>query len=494
MRERIKTPLAEEVVEYVVKPRSLPFLARDLANLMWINKAHALMLADTRILPADVVKSLMAALDDMEREGADSLSFDPGLEDIYLNMEHELIQRVGEEVGGRLHTGRSRNDLYSTMTRMTARNELSSLIDTLSELRGVLLGLAEEHVDTVMPGYTHLQPAQPTTLGHYLASVSLALERDADRLLEVHPRLNLNPLGACAFAGTGFPIDREMTARLLGFDGAVASTLDAVASRDYVPEILSALAATGVTLSRLAQDLYLWCSDEWATVEVADEVAITSSIMPQKKNPITLEHIKAGAAHLIGALVASLTVQKSVNFMHCMDMSHETVTPLWEAMAHAEGMIHLARRTVSGLQVDGGLMARRAAEDFSTATELADSLVRDNDLPFRVAHGIVANVVSEALERGLRSDRIDADMVRSAAVGLTDAPVTVTDQQVRQALDPVRNIRAKRASGSPAPSETRRLIENAKTVVARHRNVVKGRRECQRQARTQLDEAASRLR
>ena len=293
------------------------------------------------------------------------------------------------------------------MTRMAARNELSSLIDTLSELRGVLLGLAEEHVDTVMPGYTHLQPAQPTTLGHYLASVSLALERDADRLLEVHPRLNLNPLGACAFAGTGFPIDREMTARLLGFDGAVASTLDAVASRDYVPEILSALAATGVTLSRLAQDLYLWCSDEWATVEVADEVAITSSIMPQKKNPITLEHIKAGAAHLTGALVASLTVQKSVNFMHCMDMSHETVTPLWEAMAHAEGMIHLTRRTVSGLQVDGGLMARRAAEDFSTATELADSLVRDNDLPFRVAHGIVANVVSRGAgaRPSLRPDR-----------------------------------------------------------------------------------------
>jgi argininosuccinate lyase len=242
-----------------------------------------------------------------------------------------------------------------------------------------------------MPGYTHLQPAQPTTFGHYLASVALALERDAERLLDVYPRLNLNPLGACAFAGTGFPIDRAMTAQWLGFDGIVDSTLDAVASRDYVSELLAAMAIMGVTLSRLAQDLYLWCSGEWGTVEVADDVAMTSSIMPQKKNPITLEHIKAKAGHLLGAVVASLAAQKAVNFMHCRDMG-EAVAPLWDAFAQAQGVLHLTRRTVLGLQVNQSLMLERATQDFSTATELADVLVREKDLPFRMAHGIVSGV------------------------------------------------------------------------------------------------------
>ena len=153
----------------------------------------------------------------------------------------------------------------------------------------------------MMPGYTHLQPAQPTTMGHYLGSVAMALERDAQRLLTVYPRLNLSPMGACAFAGTGFPIDRTLMARLLGFDGVVQSTLDAVASRDYVSELLSATAIMGVTLSRLAQDLYLWCTNEWSAVEVADEVAMTSSIMPQKKNPVTLEYIKSGGGRTDGS-------------------------------------------------------------------------------------------------------------------------------------------------------------------------------------------------
>ena len=491
MRERIKEPLAEEVVEYIVKPRSLPFLARDYRHLMWINKAHALMLVRQDILSADVVRTLLGALVEMEGEGVEGFTFDPALEDLYLNMEHALIQRVGEDVGGRLHTGRSRNDLYATMTRMAVRDALALLTEPLFELRSVLLQRAEEQVETVMPGYTHLQPAQPTTLGHYLASVALALERDADRLLEVYPRLNLSPLGACAFAGTGFPIDREMTAALLGFDGKVESTLDSVASRDYVPEILAALAGAGVTLSRLAQDLYLWCSDEWATVEVADEVAITSSIMPQKKNPVTLEHIKAGAAHLIGALVSSLAVQKNVNFMHCLDMSHEAVTPLWDALAQAHGMMHLARRTVLGLQIRRELMARRAAEDFCTATELADFLVRENGLPFRVAHGIVANVVSDALQKGLRSNGISPDMVRQAASYITDKSVSLTADQIGQALDPVRNIESKRASGSPAPAETRKLVQRANERLERHRHVVRGWRDRQRKAVEELDQAVS---
>ena len=480
------------MVEYIIAP-TLTSVPRDLRLMTWINKAHAVMLVRQGILSRDVGKGLLVALDEMDNEDPEAFSIDPALEDLYSNIEQKLVQKVGTDVGGRLHTGRSRNDLLSTTTRMAVREALADLMELLFGLRQDLLDQAREHVDTVMPGYTHLQPAQPTTLGHYLTSVVLALERDSERLLEAHPRLNLNPLGAGAFAGTGFPIDRSMTADLLGFDGVVESTMDAVASRDYVPEILAALAGMGVTLSRLAQDLYLWCSDEWGTVELADEVSFSSSIMPQKKNPATLEQIKAKAGHLIGGLVSSLIAQKGVNFMHCRDMSIESVEPIWDGFAQAEAVIRLTRRTFVGITVRKELLLRRAVEDFCTATELADLLVREEGLPFRLAHGIVANVVSLALDRGLRSDDITSDLIRRAAGEVTTQPISLTPDQVKRALDPVLNLDGKKASGSPAATETGRLIAGATESLERHRGTVAGWQDRQQRARKELDQAVAQM-
>ena len=492
MRERLGVPLAPEVVEYIVKPRS-DSLDRDFRLMMLINRAHAIMLARQGILAREIVRTLLDALGELEAEGVESLYRDPGPEDLYSTMEQALIRRAGADAGGRLHTGRSRNDLGSTVTRMAVRERFLSLLDPLHELRRVLLDHAREHVDTVMPGYTHLQPAQPTTLGHYLVSVALAIQRDSDRFLEAYPRLNVSPLGACAFAGTGFPIDRDLTAGLLGFDGVVESTTDAVASRDYATEVLAAVAALGVTLSRLAQDLYLWCSDEWSTMEVASEVAFSSSIMPQKKNPGTLEHIKAKAGHLIGALTSSLTVQKGLNFMHCRDMSHESVEPLWDALTQAEAMITLTRITVAGLEIDKELMLKRAAEDFSTATELADLLVREEGLPFRTSHSIVGHVVATTLKQGLRANAITAEMVKSAATEVSGAPVTLTPEQVARALDPVQNLAEKKASGSPSTPETERLIALALASLDRHREASDRWRQRQQQTGEELARAVAEL-
>jgi argininosuccinate lyase len=257
VRERLTLPPAPEVVEYLFKPRALTFVERDFRLMMWINQAHVLMLVRQGILTHTVGHALIHTLRELEQEGSAGLTLDPGLEDLYCDMEHALIEKVGMDVGGRMYTGRSRNDLDATMTRLAVREALIDFVGLQLGLRACLLEKAAEHTGTVMPGYTHLQPAQPTTFGHYLASVALALERDGERLLAVYPRLNVNPLGACAFAGTGFPIDRAMTAQWLGFDDLVDSTLDAVASRDYVSELLAAIAIVGVTLSRLAQDLYL---------------------------------------------------------------------------------------------------------------------------------------------------------------------------------------------------------------------------------------------
>jgi argininosuccinate lyase len=488
MRERVKVPPADEVVDYLFKPRSLTFVERDFRLMMWINQAHALMLVRQGILTSEVGKSLLETLNEMLQHGMEGLVLDPNLEDLYYNLEHALVEKVGVDIGGRLHTGRSRNDLYATMTRMAVREALCGLLGFQFQLRDSLLAQAKHHIDTIMPGYTHLQPAQPTTFGHYQVSVALALERDAARLLEVYPRLNLSPLGACAFAGTGFTIDREMTARWLGFGGIVDSTLDAVASRDYVSELLAAISIMGVTLSRLAQDLYMWCSDEWATIEVADEVAMTSSIMPQKKNPITLEHIKSKAGHLLGALVSTLSVQKNVNFMHCRDMSTEAVAPLWDALNQAEAVVQLTNRTVLGLKVNKALMLKRTTTDFSTATELADLLVREKGLPFRIAHGIVGTLVTQVLERGLTWEAVTSDMLDQCAIEIAGQPIDLTHDQIEQALDPMRNLAGKQATGSPGSIETGRLIDRARETLSEQQRTVRNWQTQQEQAHCELEQ------
>ena len=493
MRERIKAPPAEEVVEYLFRPRALTSPGRDFRILLRINRAHVVMLVRQDLMTPEHGAALLHVLSELEADGVESLPFDPGLEDAYLNMEHAIIQKVGSDTGGRLHTGRSRNDIYATMTRIAVREAMPSLAAPLLSFINLLLNKADEHLDTVMPGYTHLQPAQPTTMGHYLGSVAMALERDAQRLLTVYPRLNLSPMGACAFAGTGFPIDRTLMARLLGFDRVMQSTLDAVASRDYVSELLSATATMGVTLSRLAQDLYLWCTNEWSAVEVADEVAMTSSIMPQKKNPVTLEYIKSGAGALTGALVSSLTVQKGVNFMHCQDMSHEAIAPVWDALDKGTAMLRLAHRTIDGLTSDRQRLLQRARQDFCTATELADLMVRDKGLPFREAHGIVGNLVNEVLQQGTPWDEVDAAAIDGVALRISGRELDLTDEQVSGCLDPVRNVEGKTTPGSPGPEPTKALIAEGRRALAGHHEALAAWADRDRQSHDELAQAVTDL-
>ncbi len=493
MRERIKAAPAEEVVEYLFRPRALTSPGRDFRILLRINRAHIVMLVRQDLMTREHGRALLGVLSELEAAGVEALPFDPGLEDAYLNMEHAIIQRVGADIGGRMHTGRSRNDIYATMTRIAVREALPSLAGPLLTFIDLLLDKAEDHVATVMPGYTHLQPAQPTSMGHYLGSVAMALERDAQRLLAIHPRLNLSPMGACAFAGTGFPIDRSVMARWLGFDSVLQSTLDAVASRDYVSELLSATATMGVTMSRLAQDLYLWCTDEWSAVEVADEVAMTSSIMPQKKNPVTLEYIKSGAGALTGALVASLTVQKGVNFMHCQDMSHEAVAPVWDALEKGTAMVRLAHRTIDGLTIDRDRLHQRARQDFCTATELADLMVREKGLPFREAHGIVGNLVNEVLQQGTPWDEVGPATIDAVALRVSGRELGLSAEQVRTCLDPASNLEGKTTHGSPGPGPTRALIAEAQGALADYVATLEGWAAQERGAQDELAQEVARL-
>ena len=242
----------------------------------------------------------------------------------------------------------------------------------------------------------------------------------------------------------------------------------------------------GVTLSRMAQDLYLWCTNEWGTVEVADEVAMTSSIMPQKKNPVTLEYIKSGAGALQGALVSSLTVQKSVNFMHCQDMSHEAIAPLWDALDKATAMLRLAHRTIDGLTIDRQRLLERARQDFCTATELADLMVRDKNLPFREAHGIVGNLVSEVLQDGAPWNEVDSETIDRVALRVSGNKLGLTNEQVSECLDPTRNVQGKTTPGSPGPEPTMALITQTRHKLTDHQATLQSWAAQDQQAQAEL--------
>ena len=468
MRERIHANISPEVVEYIVNPKSGPIMFRDFRLMMEINKAHAIMLCEQNILPIDITKKLMGTLKEMEIEGPDDLTPGIGCEDLYSAIEQKLISKIGPDIGGRLHTGRSRNDLGSTVTRMAIRENFFKITEELFDLLETLIQFAADNKETIMTGYTHLQPAQPTTLGHHISSICSALQRDSERILESYSRINLSPLGACAFAGTGFPIDRQRTSELLGFDNIVESTLDSVASRDYVSELLYSLTMTAITLSRLAQDLYLWYSDEWSIIDIDGDIAFSSSIMPQKKNPGTVEHIKAKSGHILGSLISNLSVQKNLNFMHCRDMSVESVEPIWNALKETTGMMILTKATIKRVKVKKPVMIDRVYKNFSTATELADILVRNHNMPFRIAHSIIGNVVAKTISKGLRANDITAKIISDSSVEITGKPVILSNEELEIGLNPSLNLKNKSTAGSPSFSETEKLINLNKEILKKH--------------------------
>lgn len=467
MRERLNADYGQEIVDYLVKPRLTGNLDASYEAMMKINQAHVVMLAERGIIRREVARGLLLCLAEMITAGPACLTLDPAKEDLYFNMESEVIGRIGADVGGQMHTGRSRNDLYATVQRMLARGHWLRLGRMANALRQRVLETAAQHLDTVMTGYTHLQPAQPITLAHYLSGVSDALARDTRRLLAAWETLNLSSLGAGALATTGFPIDRERTADLLGFDGVLENSIDAVASRDYVTEITFALAGLGITISRLNQDLHLWYSHEFGFIDINDDIAGTSSIMPQKKNPMPIEHLKAKSGHILGALMGSLAVLKGTGFMHCREVNGEMMQPLSDAAREAEAMLRLAEAVMRGLRVDASRMLTMAAGNFSTVTDLADALVRKHGFSFRVAHQVVGALVREAVEAGLRgANGIDCAMVERVIERVAGRSLAISPEELGQCLDPRQNVQRRAVTGGPAPSAVEKMLARAERVLA----------------------------
>ena len=494
MRERLSADYGEEIIQYLVMPRLTSNLDASYTAMMNINRAHVVMLCETGIIERGAAAALLRCLARMEAEGAGCVTLDPAKEDLYFNLEAEVIKRIGADIGGRMHTGRSRNDLYATVQRMIARNHWLKTSKLANALRRRLLDTAEQNVDVVMTGYTHLQPAQPITLGHYLSGVADALARDTRRLLASWQSLNLSSLGAGALATTGFPIDRSRTAALLGFDGVLENSLDAVASRDYLTEIIFALTGTGITVSRMNQDLHIWYSHEFGFIDIADDIAGTSSIMPQKKNPMPIEHLKAKSGHLMGSLTAGLAVLKGTGFMHCREVNGESMQPLSDAVREAEAMLRLADAVLRALKVNAARMFQAAERNFSTLTDLADALVRKHDFSFRVAHQVVGALAREAAESNLKAATdIDCAMLERITARIAGRTVSFNAQDLADCLDPRRNVERRTVTGGPAPASVRRLLERAHRDLAADVALVNQREEALAGAEQRLNDAAAGL-
>jgi argininosuccinate lyase len=374
------------------------------------SQAHARMLARQGIIAADDAEKIVAGLDTILREiEAGTFTFSRSLEDIHLNVESRLAALIGP-AAGRLHTARSRNDQVATDMKLWVRDAIDDTDAALGGLQAALADKALAHAATVMPGFTHLQGAQPVTFGHHLLAYVEMLARDRGRFADARRRLNESPLGSAALAGTSFPIDGNLTAAALGFDRPTANSLDAVSDRDFIVETLSATSLAAVHLSRLAEEIVIWSSAQFGFVKLSDRFTSGSSIMPQKRNPDAAELVRAKTGRIVGALTGLLVVLKGLPLAYAKDMQ-EDKEPTFDALESLALSIAAMTGMVADMTPNAGVLRKAAGAGYATATDLADWLVRTLHLPFREAHHVTGRIVAAAEERGVSLEKLAlADM------------------------------------------------------------------------------------
>jgi argininosuccinate lyase len=375
-------------------------MRRELEFISTVDLAHVVMLSETRLLPGPAAAALLSRIRMLRADGFRALYGKDAPRGLYLMYEGHLMAELGADIGGRLHTGRSRNDIKATITSMRLRTELTGLLGEMMRLQAVLLSRSRAHRDVVMAVYTHFQPAMPIVYGYYLAGVATALDRDIAALRHAIDELSRRcPLGAGAVAGTDLPIEPARTAALLGFAGPPLHAIDAVASRDTMLRAIATVASVGLVLSRLAADLQLWSTQEFGFIEFPEWLVGGSSAMPQKRNAFLLEHVKAKAAAAIGAWTAMASAMKSAPFTNSIEVGTEATATAWPAFAAVRDSVLLAQVLIIGARPNAARMEQRAREGFVTATMTANRLVAQG-VPFRVAHHAVGSAVRKAAESG----------------------------------------------------------------------------------------------
>jgi len=433
-------PLMEEINASIGFDRHL--YRQDIAA----SKAHAAMLAKKGIITAQDAKSITHGLDTILSEiEAGKFAFQRALEDIHMNVESRLAELIGP-AAGRLHTARSRNDQVATDFRLWVRDAIDGIDAALAVYQRALAQKALDHAATVMPGFTHLQTAQPVTFGHHLLAYVEMAARDRGRFADARKRLNESPLGAAALAGTSFPIDRIMTAKALGFTQPMANSLDAVADRDFVLEALAACAVCAVHLSRFAEEIVIWSSPLAGLVRLSDKFTTGSSIMPQKRNPDAAELVRAKAGRIVGALNGLLVVMKGLPLAYQKDMQEDKEGAI-DAFAALKLSIAAMTGMVGDMEPDVARMRQAAAEGFATATDLADWLTRALKLPFREAHHVTGRIVAKAAEAGLPLEKLPLEIMQAIEPRITKAVFGV--------LPAEKSVESRAVYGGTAPKNVR---------------------------------------
>lgn len=442
---------------------SLEFDHRIFKADIHCNQAHTIMLKEQGIIAPEDADNILEALSELETKGITELDMDPSVEDIHIAIENYVTNKIGESAGF-MHTAKSRNDQVATDLRLVLKEEIEEILEEILNFIQIILDKANNHVESVMIGYTHLQHAQPTTFAHHLLSYAQALKRDYSRLKDAYKRVDMSPLGAAALTTTSFPINRERTQELLGFNKLLENSIDAVSSRDFAAETVFALAMLSSTLSKICEEIVIWSTYEFRMIEISDEYSSTSSIMPQKKNPDVAEVARAKTASLYGELMTILTILKALPQSYNRDL--QEISPhLWTAVDTGRSILNITSDMVSSIKFKEKRGEELANANFSTATELADLIVKEKKIPFRIAHQIVGRIITEALESGVKPTEIDSIFINKISEELIGKKLELDDALIENALNPSQVIKTRKIVGGPSPENVAEAISKLRKFV-----------------------------
>ena len=487
---RLSAPPAPEMRAHVSTRRETE-TRYSFAQELWNHRAHTVMLWEQKILRRGDAAQILRALDEIDRMGPDRFPIDSGTGELLFSIERYLQKRIGDDTASRLHTGRSRGDLYVCVERMVFSEKLLALADVLIRLTESLLTQAAQHTDTIMPGYTLLQHAQPLTFGHYLLSFADRFCRNVTRLRETYQRINRSPMGSAILTGTGFPVNRPRMAALLGFDGVLQNTRDASTARDHSLELLAHTGILASNLMAFCEDLILWCTYEFGFIELADGFSGTSSIMPQKKNPSALTRVRHLSAECVGNTMTAF-MQLKTHSEQLNDLE-ATGPVVWRTLDTAISATDLLRAVTATVKVKPERMAHLAGANFIQAPQLAETIAREEGLPFRVAHRMVGRLVRDCIEAQIAPAQVELAMINRAAIEILGKPLKMSPAALRECMDLALIVRERKTPGGPGHRQVGKMLKERTASLARDASWIRSCRELIEKAKRLTDERVMQL-
>lgn len=456
---RLSEIKSKDIIEFISSYRHDYYIVDEVIE---INIAYLLCLLDAGIIKKEEARAIANVLKEMKID-----NIPPEMEDIHMVIESKIIEKLGEEIGGKIHTGKSRNDQVATALRMRLRKFIIDICKELIRLQECLINKSINYKNSIMPGFTHLQHAQPTTISHYLMAYFYMFNRHFERLISCYKRVNLSPMGAAALAGTGYPIDRKKLAEYLGFDDIIENTLDAVSTRDFILETISSLAIMMIDLSRIAEEIIIWASSEFNYIELPDEHSSTSSIMPQKKNPVTAEIIRAKCGDVIGDMISVFTIMKGLPLAYNLDM--QELTPhLWNTCEISKKSLRIMSDLIDKIIFNEKRLRESVEKGYSVATELADMLVRNYNIAFRKAHYIIGEIIREIYPLPFS----EVGEKRIAEIISSKIGKNVEIELVKKAINPEYNVNIRKTIGGPSIEENERMINKGMEILEKNKDIV----------------------